>query len=518
MLITRIVPGSAIVGVVRRLTVRFAVLVLIVGIGAIGAPAVGADPFATHITRVFGPDRMATSIEISRLGWDAAPHVLLATGEDFPDALGATPLAASLEAPLLLLHDGYISESIFAELDRLGTEEVTILGGGDVVEGSGEHHLAERGIDSRRIAGADRYATAAQIATEVGASPAGQAVVASGEFFADAMAAGSLSAGPDRLPVLLASMHDVPDVTMAALRELEVAEIMLIGGPGILSPAVEQELVGAGMRVARFAGPNRFATSARVATDAFARIESGDVPLVMAVGTAFADALAAGPLMARLGGVLLLLPPNDLGLSPEGVRFVRDRLGRLTSPLLLGGTAAVNGIVEWQMRAVLGRDALPAAAFGDGVYRLDQGFPAGTYRTLGSAEGCYWERLRGLSGHPGEIIANDLSTQPMTVTVEPSDVAFRVSRCGVWTADITPDVQARDAGAPLADGTWLVGAEMEAATWTATGGSTCYWERLSGFGGELDDVIASDTTRTVTIQATDLGFRSLRCGTWTRSG
>ena len=460
---------------------------------------------------------MSTSIEISRLGWDAAPHVFLATGEDFPDALGATPLAASLDAPLLLLHDGFIGEQIFDELERLETGVVTILGGGDVVEASGEHHLAERGIESRRIAGADRYATAAQIATEVGASPSDQAVVASGEFFADAMAAGALSAGPDRLPVLLSSMHDVPDVTMAALSSLGVSEIMLIGGTGILSPAVEQELAAAGMRVARFAGPNRFATSARVATDAFARIESGDVPLVMAVGTAFADALAAGPLVARLGGVLLLLPPNDLGLAPEGVRFVRDRLARLTTPMILGGTAAVNGIVEWQMRAVLGGDPVPAAAFGDGTYRLANGFPPGTYRTLASAEGCYWERLRGFSGHPSDIIANDISTGPMTVTVEPTDAGFRVSRCGIWTADVTPDVTGRDPEADFGEGTWLVGAEVDPGTWTAEGSSTCVWQRLSGFGGEPADVIESGTARTVTIAASDLGFRSRRCGTWSQA-
>lgn len=444
--------------------------------------------------------------------------MLLATGRDFPDALGATPLAASLGAPLLLLHGGAISEPVFAELARLRTQAVTILGGGDVVDASTEARLTERGITSRRIAGPDRYATAAHVAEEAGPSPSRQAIVASGEFFADAMAAGALSGGPDRLPVLLASMHDVPDVTMAALARLGVAEIMLIGGTGILSPAVEQKLVAAGTRVARFAGPNRFATSARVATNAFARIASGPVPLVMAVGTAFADALAAGPLVARLGGVLLLVPPNDLGLSPEGVRFVRDRLARLTTPLLLGGPAAVNGIVEWQMRAVLGGDPLPAAAFADGVYRLAAGFPPGTYRTLGSPDGCYWERLRGFSGHPSEIIANELSPAPMTVTVEPTDAGFRVSGCGIWTAEVTPGVHSRDPAAAFDEGTWLVGAEIAPGTWKAPGGATCYWERLSGFGGEVADVIAADTVGSVTIAAGDLGFRSRRCGTWTRVG
>ena len=477
-----------------------------------------ATPFATPVTRVAGPDRSATSLEVSRLGWDSASHVLLATGSDFPDALAATALAASLGAPLLLLPAGFIDEAVFAELERLGAQAVTILGGPDVVTARSENDLASRGITARRIAGANRYATAASVSVEAGPSPKAQAVVASGEFFADALAAGSLAAGPDRLPVLLASMHDVPDATMAALAQLGVAEVMLIGGTGILSPSVEQELVAAGLRVARFAGPDRFATSARVATEAFARLGSNQVPLVMAAGTTFPDALAAGPLLARIGGILLLLPPNDLGIAPEGVRFVRDRLGRLTNPLLLGGTSAVNGIVEWQMRAVLAGDAVPAAAFGDGLYRLAAGFPPGTYRTLGAAAGCYWERLRGFSGHPSEIIANDLSDDPMTVTVAPTDAGFRVSGCGIWTADVTPDATVRAPADRLGEGTWLVGAEVQPGVWTASGGGTCYWERVSSFGGELTDVIQAGDALTVTIEAADLGFRSRRCGTWSLTG
>ncbi|MBW3537220.1 MAG: cell wall-binding repeat-containing protein [Actinobacteria bacterium] len=497
---------------------RRAVLATITTLAVLAGPTAQATPFATPITRVAVLDRTTTSLEISRLGWDTAPHVLLATSADFPDALAATALAASLDAPLLLLPAGFVDEAIFAELSRLRVQAVTILGGPDVVTPQAETELASRGITARRIAGANRYATAASVSLAAGRSPKAQAVVASGEFFADALAAGSLAAGPDRLPVLLASMNDVPDVTMAALAELGVAEVMLIGGTGILAPSVEQELVSAGLRVARFAGPDRFATSARVATDAFARRGPENVPLVMAAGTTFPDALAAGPLLARIGGVLLLLPPNDLGLDPEGVRFVGDRLGRLTNPLLLGGTAAVNGIVEWQMRSVLAGDAVPAAAFGDGLYRLDGGFPPGTYRTLGSAAGCYWERLRGFSGHPSDIIANDLANETMIVTVLPSDAAFRVSGCSLWTADLTPDEIARTSADRLADGTWLVNTEVQPGMWTASGGTTCYWERVSGFGGELSEVIQSGTSPTVTVEAGDLGFKSRRCGTWSLTG
>ncbi len=45
----------------------------------------------------------------------------------------------------------------------------------------------------------------------------------------------------------------------------------------------------------------------------------------------------------------------------------------------------------------------------------------------------------------------------------------------------------------------------------------CYWERTSGFGGTFDEILANGTGSgyfTVTIAATDVGFSSSGCGTW----
>ncbi len=439
----------------------------------------------------------------------------MATAQDFPDALGSTPLAAALDAPLLLLRGGELSDTVLAEIRRLGATRATILGGPDVVPSSTEDRLASQGVTVRRLAGADRYETAALVAVEAGPSPKAQAVVASGEFSADALSAGSLAGGPDRLPVLLATTGDVPEASMTALARLGVAQVMLIGGTEILRPEVEAELVAAGMRVVRLAGPDRFATSARVATDAFARLAAGDVDLVTASGTSFPDALSAGPLVARLDGVLLLIPPDDLARASEGVRFIRDSATRLVESRLLGGESAVNGAVEWQLRALLGSDPVPTAAFADETYRVGDGLMPGTYRVLASPAGCYWERLRGFSGATSEIIANDVSVDPMVVTVKPSDAGFRVSGCSVWTASLTPTDHTPLPTGPFPDGEWLVGRQMPTGSWRAAGGPGCFWQRLSGFGGEPTDVIASGTNPTVTLVEGDLGFRSRRCGSWT---
>jgi hypothetical protein len=74
----------------------------------------------------------------------------------------------------------------------------------------------------------------------------------------------------------------------------------------------------------------------------------------------------------------------------------------------------------------------------------------------------------------------------------------------------------------FSDGTWRVGADIEAGTYRANAKMGCYWERMRGFSGDtLKDIIsngvsASDGPVTVTIKKTDLGFKSQLCGTWTK--
>ncbi|MFL5797305.1 MAG: hypothetical protein ACJ77A_05160 [Actinomycetota bacterium] len=71
------------------------------------------------------------------------------------------------------------------------------------------------------------------------------------------------------------------------------------------------------------------------------------------------------------------------------------------------------------------------------------------------------------------------------------------------------------------DGTYRIGSEVSAGTYRASGGSGCYWERLSGFGGGMNDIIANGGFSphvVVTIQASDAGFSSSDCGTWVPLG
>ena len=83
--------------------------------------------------------------------------------------------------------------------------------------------------------------------------------------------------------------------------------------------------------------------------------------------------------------------------------------------------------------AVTGAEAAKKAnEFSGGTHMIGTDIQPGTYSTPGSSS-CYWERLRGLGGGLGDIIANAIPEGQAVVTIPASDVAFKSSGCGTWT-------------------------------------------------------------------------------------
>jgi len=154
--------------------------------------------------------------------------------------------------------------------------------------------------------------------------------------------------------------------------------------------------------------------------------------------------------------------------------------------------------------------------FSDGTHRVGEDIQPGTYRTREGSSGCYYARLSDFGGGLEEILANDNTNDPAIVTVEPTDAGFQSNRCGTWTQDLSPII---DSTTSFEDGAYFVGTDIEPGTYRSSGSSGCYYARLSGFNGGLENIIANENTNTpavVTIAPTDVGFESHRCGTWTR--
>jgi plastocyanin len=154
--------------------------------------------------------------------------------------------------------------------------------------------------------------------------------------------------------------------------------------------------------------------------------------------------------------------------------------------------------------------------FSDGTYRVGADLAPGTYRTVGAPSGCYWARLNGLGGSLDEVNANSFGDGWAVVTIAQADRGFTTRGCGTWTHHLDPVISTPTFGT----GTLIVGIDLAPGTYRGSG-TDCYWARLGGFSGTLDEIAAnhlSSGPQAVTITSTDAGFTSSNCGDWTKIG
>jgi gamma-glutamyltranspeptidase / glutathione hydrolase len=340
----------------RRLPVLLALSVLAALLPVAAAPAqVGGvdEPERAEVERVSGPGRIETAIAAAQAGWETAETVLLASAEDYPDALVAAALAAAGDAPILLTESGHLSPAVADEIERLEAEQVVILGGREAVGADAELGLNVLGVEWRRLFGSTRYGTAAAIATEVGAA-AGEVVLASGANFPDALAAGALAATPERMPALLTAPTVLSGEAEEALEALEAERVWVLGGSQAVAPAVLDRLRQLGYRVDRLGGPTRYDTAALVAAEALQRRTVETLQVVAATGDRFPDALAAAALAARSDDLLILVPTGSIVPAARTARILVQAGERFDAGTVVGGPAAISEAVREALAVLLG--------------------------------------------------------------------------------------------------------------------------------------------------------------------
>ena len=268
-----------------------------------------------------------------------------------------------------------------------------------------------------RLAGADRYATAAAIADDAFQPGIDVAYIATGTAFPDALA-GAAVAGAKHAPVLLVQPNGVPASTAAAIARLKPNRIVVVGGPSSVSDAVVTSLgamVPGG--VVRFAGLDRYQTAATLSGGTF---PDGAATAYVASGTGFADAISAAPAAARDGGPVLLTRALTL---PDATARELTRLapGRV---VVVGGPSVVSDAVLASIAALLPGATMTRLAGADRY--ATSAAVAGTFETgvpvvylasgLGFADALAAAAAAGSMGSP--MVLTQPGTLPASIRAE----------------------------------------------------------------------------------------------------
>ncbi|MHB8740222.1 MAG: cell wall-binding repeat-containing protein, partial [Coriobacteriia bacterium] len=330
---------------------------------------------------VQGINRVATAIEASKK-FGTAQSVVLATGWAFPDALGGAALAGAVDGPILLTAGGTALEAdVLAEINRLGADTVYILGGTGAVSAAIETAL-DVDFEVVRLGGINRYATAKLIADKtieiLGDSYTGGAFIATGENYADALAASSIMYAQG-MPLVLVS----PTGAYTLSTGMDVVDVL--GGTGVVPDSVETAL-GAKAGV-RLAGLTRYETAIAVATHGVDKYGMSWNNLGIATGENYPDALCAGPLLDKNNSVLLMT--HTASLTPATATKLAAVKASVVQYYLFGGTGVITTATRASIATaleapVLVKHDLPAVycteagchggsadVSGDGVWGID---------------------------------------------------------------------------------------------------------------------------------------------------
>ncbi|WP_419551527.1 cell wall-binding repeat-containing protein [Candidatus Poriferisodalis sp.] len=349
------------------------------------------DDADTPMVREFGGrDRYDTSLRLANNFGDATglggvPSVFVASGRALVDAVSVAGLAGFLDAPILLTPSDSLHGGVADFIEDYGVGTVYILGGAgavsDMVAEDIEALVNEPTVS--RIAGSDRYATAAAAAAELGGGaawcggedPAALLTNGGDVSLVDAMMVGPI-AHRLQLPLLLTAAEELPMATADFIEAEDIEHVVIVGGTDAVSDDVANALSDAGVdTVDRIAGDTPAGTSVELAglltgdcKDDLAPTSADTVALVSQDG--LPDGVAAAPVLSSTsagyddGDLVPMLIVGDtlpaavrdyLAATPEATAA-----GKLNLEIVaIGGTAAVSdSVMQAAVAAAASADAL----------------------------------------------------------------------------------------------------------------------------------------------------------------
>jgi putative cell wall-binding protein len=330
-----------------------------IALSGLGAGVAGTMMPSAHATAVVGElqfagtDRYDTARLIATYksgasyAFGSPATGIVASGDNFPDALSANFIAGSLGSPIFLTSAGSLSPQALSGIEALGIKSVVIVGGPAAVSTAVDASLNADGISTRRIEGSDRDATAELVAEASGTSVGsynGDGLTAllaadDADHYVDALSGGPMSwAG--HLPLLLTPGDALAASAASALQTLGIKHVVILGGTGAVSLAVEQSVQGLGITTERLQGSDRQQTAIAIAQAEQDHLGFSSSHYDLARGDAFPDALAGGPLGGLLKApTLLTVDPDALGADTQ--TFLNDNDGSINELFAFGGPGAI---------------------------------------------------------------------------------------------------------------------------------------------------------------------------------
>ncbi len=271
------------------------------------------------ITKLSGAERYDTAAAISKEAYpNGTKTVVIVNGKSSADGIASTPLATANDAPILLSYKNSLPSSTKQELKRLNPNKIIVIGDEGSVSAKvvSEIKSTVNVTSTTRLGGKDRMATSLLIAKELDKTiDVKKVYIANGYQEYDALNIASKS-GQDKQPIILTNKEAIPTETINWLKGESLETAYFIGGEASIDTNVMHQMAAItpsydsnssqNIYKHRISGSDRHETNAKVISYFFPEEEYN--AMLVAKSDVIVDALAAGPLAAKLNSPILITP------------------------------------------------------------------------------------------------------------------------------------------------------------------------------------------------------------------
>ncbi|MFL0195419.1 cell wall-binding repeat-containing protein [Clostridium sp. WILCCON 0269] len=441
---------------------------------------------APSTERFGGDDRYDTSIQISKNNWNQSDYVVIVSGENFPDALCAAPLAKKYNSPILLTQNNSLDDSVLQEIQRLNAKNAFIIGGTSVVSQNIEGQLNNLNIHCTRIEGQDRYETSVKVSQIIGTSNG--VVIASGENFPDAISVAPIAAA-NQMPILLTTSDRLPDSVKNFISNNNISKYYVVGGTSAISDNAISNL----NNYKRLSGDDRYGTNSAIVNEFIDSIHFNHTYL--ANGEGFADALSGSAAAAMTSSPIILLNSSN---TKEPI--IQSNLNAISTVDILGGSAAIPDTLVQNLlfttTSVPSEASSPSTTSSSIIICIDPGhggYDSGAVGPTGTLE-------------KNVTLAVALKVGKILESNNVQVIYTRTSDNVPWPSDVAEDLQMRCDISNNSGANYFVCIHANSADDPTVGGTETYYFDGSTAGEKLAQSIQEELVKTTGLQ--DRGIKT----------
>ena len=348
------------------------------------------------VVELGGATRYETAAEQALYTHPSSNWVIVASGENYVDALAAGSLAGALDCPILLTNVNQVPQVTLSTISQIGAKNIILLGGTSAVSTVAQSQLAQLGTVTR-LGGQTRYETQLEIlkfGKSMGFFGGGKVFVASGESFADVLAASPLLYALQSPVFFVDGSGQLSSQELAALQGVKAKEYVVLGGTAVVSDSgyaqVSSIAQANGGSARRIWGSTRYETSVGIANYAVDTCGFTWDGVAFASGETPFDALGGGVVQGEAKSVLILATNGNLLSVAKSLpsTFVKTGLK------FFGGTSVFSASVREALCAYLG-------------LTYSAGTPImGTSKVTSSQLASYYRAVVGAAAYPSDVYSS----------------------------------------------------------------------------------------------------------------